>query len=454
MSYIAYLDKVGNKINEEKLNKFFGKCIIFQSISCLLASEDEFSAIAIYSNNSEKLLNYIKKIRQSDRCYLTPLILDRKNSSEILFPDGYFDDLEKASVNCQKINRNIKQLNLTNVDRWKSKVLAFLYTRPELVIKPIADWQSRLYYTFPLLDLFCVNIENYFYWLDDLKSDGFLSEENLVDKVFCCPFCLSAHMKFTDHCPNCNSINIREEEFLHCFTCGLVAPQSEFLKNDRFVCPRCNSKLKHIGDDYDRPLENGVCNDCNFYFTETVLEATCMICDKKYPAESLIKRSFYEYKLTEIGKGYIKNNTYDIGQMLADSGNYLTQPHFYSRLDWLILMQRRYKTDFFSIIGLNFKLMMDDFDYERLHDFAEHLRGMLRTTDICTRLHESFFWIVLAKTDSKDVDIVKERIINIYSKLQKDNVKQKLKLVSFSSNPENISDDNAKVLIAKLGTEL
>ncbi len=454
MNDVIYLDKVGDTAFKKKLNDVFNECTILNSISSLLAIEKQVSAIVVSCADSEKLLSYIKKIRQSDNFYLTPLILDRADGNEFLFPDAYLDNLDISLKDIENINKRILQLDLSDMNRWKSKVLAFLYTRPELVIKPIADWQSRLYYTYPLLDLFCVNIENYFYWLDDLKTDGFLRTENLVDKVFCCPFCLSAHMKFTEHCPNCNSINIRDEDFLHCFTCGLVAPQSEFLKNDRFVCPRCNSKLKHIGDDYDRPLENKVCNDCNFYFTEGLIEATCMICDKKYPTESLIKRDFYEYKLTDTGKNYIRNNTFDIEKVLADTDNYLTSQYFYSTLNWMISMQKRYEKDFFSVLGFNFKFVMDDFDYEMLHDFAEHLRKMLRATDVCTRLNENYFWIILAKTDSKASNIVKEKIFQVYNKLVGSSSERKLKIVDFTSSPENIKDDNAKVLIAKLGSEL
>jgi transcription initiation factor TFIIIB Brf1 subunit/transcription initiation factor TFIIB len=454
MDKVAYLNKTDDKVQEKKLEEVFGECLQFDSLSNLFTTKHRISVIAVSCSKTDDLLSCMKRIRQSDRFFLTPVILEDAGDNDFLFADGYFSELDKALKDYNKIDKLIQLLKGRDVDRWKSKLLSYLFTRPNLVITPIADWKNRLYYTYPLLDLFCTNIENYFYWLDDLCSDGLLSVENLIDQVFCCPFCLSAHMKFTDHCPNCNSINIRKENFLHCFTCGLVAPQSEFMKNDRYVCPRCNSKLKHIGDDYDRPLENGVCNDCNFYYMDTVLVAKCMICDKNYPAESLIKRAFHEYKLTDTGKNYIRNNSIDINTMFSDSNNYVNQQYFYSTLDWMILMQQRYAEDFFSILGFNFHMLMDEFDYERIHDFAEHLRRMLRTTDFCTRLSENIFWIILTKTDTKHTTIVKNRIEETYKKLLHDKSEKELEIVQFNSSQKNIKEENAKALIAKLGSEL
>jgi hypothetical protein len=452
MITVAYLNRTNDKVHEEKIVKTFGKCISYDSVNSLLTTKHQISVIAISCSDTSHLLNYIKEIRQSDKFYLTPIILENENDANLLFADGYFSNLDAAFQNYSKIDKLIQHVKDRKVDRWKSKLLSYLFTRPNLSITPIADWKSRLYYTYPLLDLFCAKIENYFYWLDDLFSDGFLNIESMVDQVFCCPFCLSAHMKFTDHCPNCNSINIKKESFLHCFTCGLVAPQSEFLKNDRFVCPRCNSKLKHIGDDYDRPLESGVCNDCNFYYTDTVLVTTCMICEKIYAADSLIKHAFYEYKLTDTGKNNIRYNAIDINNTFSDSINYVNPHFFYSTLDWIILMQQRHTEDCFSVLGFNFLPLMDEFDYERIHDFAEHLRKMFRTTDFCTRLNENNFWIILPKTNPKGTKIIKDRIKNIYSKLMHNKVDKELKIIEFNSSKENIKEENAQILIARLGS--
>jgi len=453
MVTVAYINKTSEKIYEKKLDKVFGKCLLFDSIGDLLSAGHEISAIAISCPEPDTLLKYVKKIRRSDNHYLTPIILDEEVDGNFFFADGYLSNLDDTLKNCNKIFKLMQQLTKIYNDRWKSKLLSYLFTRPDTIIAPIPDWKSRLYYTYPLVDLFCENIENYFFWLDELFTNNFLAGESLVDQIFCCPFCLSAHMKFTDHCPNCNSINIRKDDFLHCFSCGLVAPQNEFMKDDRFVCPRCNSKLRHIGDDYDRPLENGVCNDCNSSFTETKLTTQCMICDKIYPAEDLIKRAFYEYKLTDTGKNHIRYNTIDINELFADSINYVSQQFFYSILDWMILSQQRYDTDFFSIIGFAFHLEVDEFDYERVHDFAEHIRRILRTTDFCTRLNENSFWILLPKTNLKGAAFVKNRIAEVHSKLVGDNPKKKLEVVQFTSSKENTKDENAKVVIAKLRSD-
>ena len=453
MNTVAYLNGTDERIHEEKLEKVFGKCLLFDSLEDLLTTKTKVSAIAVNCSETDELLTYIKKIRQSNKAYLVPIILVNEKHDN-LFADGYFSNLNEALDNCNKINNLVQQLKGRKAGTWKSKFLSYLFTRPELVIAPIADWKSKSYYKYPLLELFSKKAENYLFWLDDLQSSAYLNIESLTDQPFCCPFCFSAHIKFTDHCPSCNSISIRKESFLHCFTCGIVAPQAEFMKNDRFVCPRCNSKLKHIGDDYDRPLENGVCNDCNSYHTDTGLAVSCMICDKKYSADSLTKRAFYTYKLTDTGKNYIRYDTIDINSAFADNMSYVNQHFFYYTLGWLISMQKRYAEDFFSIIGFNFYNLIGDFGIERLHDFAKQLRALLRTTDFCTRLNENVFWIILTKTDHQGAETVKDRITKIYSELTKNAADEELKIVQFTSSQENTKEENAKVLIAKLGADL
>ena len=456
MSIIAYLRKTDDEAYEGKLKKVFKECLPFDSLKTLLASKAKISAIAINESDHDELVNSIKELRRSDKYLLTPIIVqEEKDDDAFLFADGNFENLQSFLKKCDKINKLISQLKGRKAHNWKDKLLLFLYTRPDLLIAPVAHWQTRMYYSYPFVDMFCVDVENYFFWLDDLAKDGFLSIEKLVDQVFSCPFCFSAHLKFTDHCPNCNSINIGEENFLHCFTCGLVSPQNEFLKNDRFVCPRCNSKLKHIGDDYDRPLENGVCNDCNFYYTDTTLMSKCMICQKESSPDSLVKKAFFEYKLTEMGKDHVRSNTVDVKAMLSDSENYVNLQYFYAILDWLIAMFKR-ANEIFSVIGFKLQLDSDEFKYEKVHEFADYLRKLLRTTDFCTRINEESFWFILPRTDAKNLEIVKSRILEKYNTLlgEKEPGKE-LKIVQYtSSEKESLKEENSKVLIATLGTEL
>ncbi len=58
---------------------------------------------------------------------------------------------------------------------------------------------------------------------------GLIESVQLLDRLRVCPDYDRAHTGFIDVCPNCHAIDIREETFLHCYTCGNVAPQAEYL---------------------------------------------------------------------------------------------------------------------------------------------------------------------------------------------------------------------------------
>ncbi|WP_242510220.1 hypothetical protein [Halorhodospira halophila] len=99
--------------------------------------------------------------------------------------------------------------------------------------------------------------------------------------------------------PECDSLEIRTEIGLHCFSCGHVAPQRRFQKNGMLKCPNCYVTLRHIGEDYDRPLENQVCDHCQHMFMEGRVQARCMACGQVHEPNSLEPCGVYRYRLSE-----------------------------------------------------------------------------------------------------------------------------------------------------------
>jgi len=313
---ISYISKRKESTVTQTLAEHFETVRTFDSLDNFIPTDNEFNSIVVSLEfGEESIENFIIKLRKSDKHFITPLFFE--NNGAFLYFDTKITIIEvvERTKNVKTLYNEIGHHNYTS---WENKILSYFYTRPDYNIVPKLDKHKEMFYYFPLVEYFYDGQEDYFYWLEDMANQNIFSKVKLVDRLFCCPFCFSALMKFSDHCPSCGSINIRNEKFIHCFTCGHVAPESNFLKNERFVCPSCKAKLKLIGEDYDRPLENGVCMDCGNYHIDSKLEVSCLTCHKNFTTEDLSKKFIYEYKLTEFGRNQIKFGTVSSADLIVN----------------------------------------------------------------------------------------------------------------------------------------
>lgn len=451
---VAYINK-GSEYNLTKLiEEHFQKCTPFDSEKTFLSQNSNFAAIVFQGPSQEEYFDFLKTIRKTEKYYITPVFFG-ENTAEIALADGNISNWNTVKEKAEQIHLAIRDLKETNTTDWKNKLLFYLYSRKDAVLKPISDWQKPIYFYYPLIETFYEGEETYFYWLDSLIEQNIITRNKLVDQLFCCPYCFSAHLKFTDHCPSCNSINIKQTEFLHCFSCGFIAPQEEFIKNDRLQCSRCNAKLKLVGEDYDRPLESGICLDCKNFHVESKIKVTCVSCNKTFNVDDLNKRAIYELILSDFGRNQIRFNSVDIVPFFIDKIKYVSLEYFYNILNWLIGIQIRYKEEMFSLLGLKLQFSSADINYEIVIGLAKHLRTILRATDFCTKSKDGIFWFIFPKTDVKGVEIIKSRIAEFLNKFQQTDVKAlSINFKAFTSSQETVREESSKLLIAKLTSEL
>ena len=432
----------------------------FENIK-IVNSDEEFEsfkeqaeACFVCGYSDEEVNGVLKVIRRSQFNYAVPVFIDIEKK-ENDFSDGCFSDIENTKKAIKDINVSLELLKNNTVSTWKNKLLTYLFCRQNVSLCADTDVTNSIFYYYPLVELFYEGVENYFYWLDDLFEQNILKRGKLQDRIFTCSYCFSARLRFTDHCPYCNSINIRQGDFLHCFTCGLVAPQEEFINNDRLICPRCNAKLKHFGEDYDRPLESGVCLDCGEYHVDSKLVAYCVDCNKHIDTDNLNKRSIYNFALSDFGRNQVQFNTIDVLPIFIDSTNYVNLEYFYSTLDWIMKMKIRFENEHFSLLGMSIYFKGNSSAYEMVVLLGKRLREILRTTDLCTRASGKYFWFLLPKTDKKGLEVVEERLnefINNVDESFRDNFQIKTK--SFQAENKKIKGMTAKLLIAELSSEL
>ncbi|MEM8909411.1 MAG: hypothetical protein AAGD05_16310, partial [Bacteroidota bacterium] len=185
------------------------------------------------------------------------------------------------------------------------KTLQFLYAR-EIDLVPIPDRSSRINYFFPFLSrqLDDVDGAKALEILRLAKQDGYLNEEDAVDKVHLCNNCQSAHHNIRETCKTCGSIDLKVEDLIHHFQCAYIGPESDFTQeySDDLICPKCQKLLRHIGVDYDKPSHIYGCNTCGDFFQNPVFTYLCVDCHEVNDIRHLQEHNIKKLLLTSKGK--------------------------------------------------------------------------------------------------------------------------------------------------------
>jgi GGDEF domain-containing protein len=335
------------------------------------------------------------------------------------------------------------------------RLLGFLYARPDLVLTPEGSWQAEKVYTYPLAEALLAQADD---TIASLVQRKLLAPEQLVDRLRHCPKCDGAHLNYIDACPNCAGIDIVQKPFLHCFTCGHVGPEERFFSQDKLVCPQCATALRHIGADYDRPLENFQCNGCAHVFVDPQVTARCLHCRQTSAPDALIARPVYAFRLTELGRLSARTGDVEDVFSMLDSLNNVSRAYFESILDWLLALCRRHKEEQFSLVAVRIANIVEltdrigRFQVRSLMDeFVRRVRELIRTTDLTTRSSRHTLWLLLPKTHAAGQQTVRERIMGLRSD---DTSGLRLVTVGYHAPSQMIAGERGKLLLARLEGEI
>jgi hypothetical protein len=252
----------------------------------------------------------IKKIVSNDQLYLLPLFVEKPT---IHTNDGIYEannsasilskiDVIKASIEGYAKNTFPDDPN----ERLLIKTLRYLISRHKS-LSPQHTRISKIGFIYPLIEDISVEKDpiQISKILDVFSKDGFFRTK-IIDKVNICYGCAGSYLNFSECCTKCNSLDLKTEELVHHFRCAYVGPYSDFISEDRLMCPKCNHQLKHIGIDYDKPSEIHTCNTCNHKSQETKMKATCVDCKMENELEQLLTYDIKDYTPTEKAVEYTK----------------------------------------------------------------------------------------------------------------------------------------------------
>ncbi|HNO74952.1 MAG TPA: GGDEF domain-containing protein [Nitrosomonas mobilis] len=340
------------------------------------------------------------------------------------------------------------------------RLIKYLWLRPHFVVKPCRTWQTSRYWFYPLLNALNPD-DDAFDWLRALVNQRVIESADLIDRQRECPHCRSSHLSFIDVCPNCGSLDIAQQASLHCFTCGHVDVQDNFLQGGALVCPKCLTQLRHIGSDFDRPIENHSCHTCHHVFVESDVQVRCMHCGRSSQPTDLVEHKIQSLRLSDRGRIIaVRGDTFDIAASF-DQLQFIPGELFKHDLDWLLILARRYSMINFSLFGIYFPQLPELAEkighvrlMQLLEVFAQRLRSMLRTPDLSTRTAENMLWLLLPQTDEKGLRGFHTRIKASLGDIMKDSDHQlDYQLIGINSAQINEQED-AQLLMARLYAEV
>lgn len=353
-------------------------------------------------------------------------------------------------------NRGIAPVGL------EARLLAYLWLRPPGIAMAVRDTEAPQYYRYPLIDTLADSPVNAAIWLQNLAQRGLLRPGPLVDRIRLCSNCGSGRLNYIDVCAECQSIDIQRQASLHCFTCGHVGHQEQFLKDGVLVCPNCMTRLRHIGTDYDRPLENYHCNACSAFFVDPQVEAHCLDCGTHNQTERLQIREIRNFQLTELGMLACRQGLDRVGQDYFGRLSMVGATSFKVLLDWQLELIQRHKAPSFVLLGIRFNNLSSTLlrlgeqrGHALLDTLVERMQEAIRDTDRCTRTSEEQLWLLLMHTDQQGIDRVSQRLDKLGTLFVGDDLKDiSLSKVACVAPRDVMPDENAELLLARLAGEL
>jgi GGDEF domain-containing protein len=344
-----------------------------------------------------------------------------------------------------------------------AQLLAYLWARAPGKLLAIRSAEAPQHYVYPLLEAMDEAPVNAAIWIQNLTQRNLLESQELIDRIRLCRQCGSGHLNYIDVCNECHSLDIQRQPSLHCFTCGHIGAQGQFLKDGALVCPNCLTRLRHIGTDYDRPLENYSCNHCEAFFVDADVEARCLDCGHHHSPDQLLVREVRHYQLSETGmlaarQGLEQQSTESYFGRLA----MVSQSTFKTLLDWQIELIERHKKPSFAVLGMRFRnlgVTLERLGQQRGHALLdaliERIQEAIRDTDRCTRTSEEHLWLLLMHTDDVGLKLVTDRLNRIGELFVGQDLEDiRLYTVGLIAPDGLLKEESAELLMARLGGEL
>jgi hypothetical protein len=238
-------------------------------------------------------------------------------------------------------------------------------------------------------------------------------ETRFFDRVRLCPRCDGHHLNVREVCPTCHSAFLTSEGLFHHFRCGYVGLPSEFLpeRDGGVRCPKCNKAMHHLGTEYDRLGKAFACHSCAVVSENPPVEAVCLGCDARMPAETTVSANVFSYLLTSRGAEAVRS-----GQLLeAEEHPVLAGDARVFRRE-VILEFIRHQMQRQQQLGEPFSLLLatwldtDGAAAEQRGAWLDRVKRCLRSVDLVGQLGDRLYVVALARAKGRVAEALRRRI--------------------------------------------
>ena len=261
--------------------------------------------------------------------------------------------------------------------------------------------------------------------LEELAELGLLRRE-LHNRVHVCPKCNRCQLNFRETCQNCDSLLLHIERLIHHFACAYIGLESEFVRGIEMICPKCRNRLHQLGQDFDRPHESYVCEDCKAITELPVVQGQCLHCTNLFPVVEARVLDIFAYYPTELTARAIELGRLT-GLRVADL---LFDPEVrLARLDYLMLEARREllrlqrHESVLSLVRLRFEVRAEPFPLfqqaseHEIKDLGRRLTATLRELDLAAPFDASTLCLLLPETSEQGARQVANRIDEVLGRM-------------------------------------
>lgn len=360
---------------------------------------------------SEEQDRILLAIRRDSSRFLYPVFCVTQSPLSPILSDGLLSQLDERAPDM------LERLSLLTPREHPDEMekLAW-YSWPRAHFRLLPRWQAgcRQGYSYPLLD--CLLGADATASLPQLVSERLLQIEQLVDRLRLCSSCSSAHLNFVDVCPECSHIAIQAKPAVHCFTCGHVDDQDVFMQQGLLRCPKCVTTLRHIGVDYDRPLEKYRCLSCHARFMEAAVQARCHECGRAHKPDDLLVSPIYEYRIGKLARHIAREGTQQLHLPLT-WGAPMAMDHFPWLLQWSNRLLQRHGGNH-TLLAIQIEQLAELRaelgllkTQQRLGALLARLQALFRDTDVVCQYADDRLLLLLPHTNVEDWQILQGRIL-------------------------------------------
>nr|WP_086937464.1 hypothetical protein [Thaumasiovibrio occultus] len=408
----------------------------------------EHAGVLVINGLEQETDHYLQQVHQSQRFWHWLIYVVTPSPLSPVLADDVWQPHEWQSQWQTHLSR-LELLNAEPVD----KMLAWLWLNPNRRLIPFYDRQALSVYRYPLLECYAGEGDATFGYVHYQAERELLEAEELVDRIRLCHSCNSGHINYQETCPECHSPDVKEVVSLHCFTCGHVGEQAQFSRQGKLACPNCATQLRHIGVDYDRPLEVYRCRTCTHSFVEPLTRARCLECNTSQQVNDLVPRAIHRYKLGARGKNLVRYGLTVALPALRLKGR-LESSHFEQIVHWSQRLATRHQQQHL-VLALYFpeltayrhrngELRL----FGLVEQITERLNGLLRDTDLCCQYQDDALLLFMPMTPPSSLPVLQEKIAALASLVEDDEFV--MRVGAWSLPDEQCHDDVQAWLTAQL----